>query len=236
MKNRPSLWIIMGLLLIAAALSLTAYNFYDQSRAQRSVAQVMEQMEALVSPAVSSEPISAPEAPEVPVQLVESEEPETETPEAPAEEPVIEDEIEIPDYILNPDMDMPVTVIDDVDYIGVLRIPVLEMELPIISQWSYPLLKIAPCRYQGSAYKEDMIIAGHSYPAHFGALEELIVGDTVTFTDVDGNVFWYQVVEMEILASNAGEELESGDWELTLFTCTVSGQSRVTIRCESMNK
>lgn len=223
----------MGLLLIAAALSLTAYNFYDQARAQRSVAQVMEQMEAMVSPAVSAEPVPAPEAA---VEAQGPEETNVEASEPPAAEPVIEDEIEIPDYILNPDMDMPVTVIDDVDYIGVLRIPVLEMELPIISQWSYPLLKIAPCRYQGSAYKGNMIIAGHSYPAHFGALEELLAGDTVTFTDVDGNVFWYQVVEMEILASNAGEELESGDWDLTLFTCTVSGQSRVTIRCESMNK
>jgi sortase A len=25
--------------------------------------------------------------------------------------------------------------------------------------------------------------------------------------------------------------MESGDWDLTLFTCTTGGQSRITVRC-----
>lgn len=233
MKNKSSLWIIMGLLLIAAALLLTAYNFYDQWRAQQSVAQVMEQMEVMVPAVVPTEPKPS-QSPVIDEPIQASPEPESE--DVPQPEPVSGSEVEIPDYILNPDMDMPVATIDDVDYIGVLRIPALELELPIISQWSYPLLKIAPCRYEGSVYTGDLIIAGHSYPAHFGGLEQLISGDLVTFTDVDGNTFNYQVVEMDILGSTAVEDLESGDWDLTLFTCTVSGQSRVTIRCESMNK
>lgn len=232
MKNRSSLWIIIGLLLMAAALLLTAYNLYDQKRAQRSVEQVMEQMEALVSPAPiyeASEPSQVP----IPTQDSPEQIEDAEVFTSAAPEPTPDAEIEIPDYILNPEMDMPVSTIDDVDYIGVLRIPVLELELPIISQWSYPLLKIAPCRYDGSAYKGNMIIAGHSYPAHFGALDKLIVGDMVYFTDIDGNVFNYRVAALDILDSTAVEELESGDWDLTLFTCTVSGQSRVTIRCEA---
>ena len=109
------------------------------------------------------------------------------------------EEIEIPDYILNPDMEMPVEHIDGQDYIGVLAIPGLELKLPVISEWSYPRLKIAPCRYAGSAYTGDLIISAHNYSSHFGKLNHLRVGDTMTFTDIDGNVFHYKVMEIYTL-------------------------------------
>lgn len=44
----------------------------------------------------------------------------------------------LPDYMLCPDMEMPVKTIEGVDYIGILTIPALELELPVISEWSYP--------------------------------------------------------------------------------------------------
>ena len=49
---------------------------------------------------------------------------------------------------------------------------------------------------------------------------------------MDGNVFTYKMVERETLLPTSIEAMESGDWDLTLFTCTVGGQSRVTIRFE----
>ena len=138
---------------------------------------------------------------------------------------------DVPDYLLSPEMEMPVETIDGVDYVGVLRIPALALELPVISQWSYPLLKIAPCRYSGSAYQNNLVLCAHNYASHFGNLKSLHIGDAVTFTDMDGNLFSYQVAELETLPPQATEEMESGDWDLTLFTCTVGGQSRVTVRC-----
>ena len=138
---------------------------------------------------------------------------------------------DVPDYLLTPEMEMPVETIDGVDYVGVLRIPALALELPVINQWSYPLLKIAPCRYSGSAYQNNLVLCAHNYASHFGNLKNLHIGDAVTFTDMDGNLFTYQVAELETLPPQATEEMESGDWDLTLFTCTVGGQSRVTVRC-----
>lgn len=137
----------------------------------------------------------------------------------------------VPDYILNPNMDMPVTTIDGQDYIGVLTIPALNLSLPIMSEWSYPKLKLAPNRYLGSAYTGDLIIAGHNYRTHFGGLSTLSAGDEVIFTDVDGNEFTYAVVELEDLMSTDVERMQAGDWDLTLFTCTLGGRSRVTVRC-----
>lgn len=149
------------------------------------------------------------------------------------QEPLASDErTVIPDYVLSPNMEMPVETINGIDFIGVLRIPALELELPVISEWNYPNLKTAPCRYSGSAYLNNLIICGHNYTSHFGRLKTLSEGDIATFTDIDGNVFIYKMVERETLNPTDIEGMESGNWDLTLFTCTVEGQSRVTIRFE----
>ena len=157
-------------------------------------------------------------------------------PEAPTDpvedqDPLVRDErTVIPDYVLSPNMEMPVETINGIDFIGVLRIPALELELPIISEWNYPNLKAAPCRYSGSAYLNNMIICAHNYSSHFGKLKNLSEEDIATFTDMAGNVFIYKMVERETLNPTDIEEMEDGDWDLTLFTCTVGGKTRVTIR------
>lgn len=133
---------------------------------------------------------------------------------------------------MDPDAEMPEIMINGIGYIGTLRISCLELELPVISQWSYPHLKKAPCRYQGSVYRGDMIIAAHNYNSHFGRLKNLSLGDEVTFIDTLGNEFYYTVVGTEQLNGTAVEEMESGDWDLTLFTCTKGGRARVTVRCD----
>ena len=136
-----------------------------------------------------------------------------------------------PEYILYPEMDMPTVEIDGNRYIGVVTIPALGLELPVMSQWSDQASRTAPCRYQGSAYTGDLIIAGHNYRSHFGSLKNLGVGDGVVFTDADGNVFRYTVAAVEVLDKTALEEMAAGDWALTLLTCTYGGQNRLTVRC-----
>ena len=211
-KQEGLLLITIGLLLIAAALFLVSYNLYDELRAEQSARQAVTQLDAYL-PAEA-----APEAP---------------SDSAGDQETLVSDErTVIPDYVLSPNMEMPVETINGIDFIGVLRIPALELELPIISEWNYPNLKSAPCRYSGSAYLNNLIICGHNYTSHFGTLKNLWEGDIATFTDIDGNVFIYKMVERETLNPTDIEGMESGNWDLTLFTCTVGGQSRVTIRFE----
>lgn len=212
MKNKKGLLLIfMGLLLVAAAFLILGYNLYDEYRASQSVGQVSGQLEDFISSENTEENTDSPLSANN------------------------NTEVEIPDYILNPDMEMPVKNIDGQDYIGVLEIPSCDLKLPIMSQWSYKKLKISPCRYEGSAYTDNLIIAAHNYRSHFGNLKNLVTGDEVIFTDMDGNIFYYEVVEKETLMPTAVEEMTSGDWDLTLFTCTVGGSYRVTVRCEKVN-
>ncbi|MDY3286911.1 MAG: sortase [Eubacteriales bacterium] len=141
-------------------------------------------------------------------------------------------ETEIPDYVLNPAMEMPETAVDGASYIGVLQIPALGLSLPVIGEWSDDGAKLAPCRYAGSAYTDDLVIAGHNYRTHFGSLGRLSVGDEVTFCDLDGNVFVYRAAAKETLAPEDTEEMTDSGWALTLFTCTTGGAYRLAIRCE----
>lgn len=137
----------------------------------------------------------------------------------------------VPDYVLNPNMDMPEKEIDGSLYIAMLTIPSLGVELPVNTKWSYSDLNTAPCRYSGSAYTGNLIICAHNFNVHFESIKYLKAGDKVMLKDMDGNEFCYEVIGTEILDSNAVEQLESGKWDLTLFTCTVDGAKRVTIRC-----
>lgn len=126
---------------------------------------------------------------------------------------------------------MTVVEIDGYGYIGYLTIPALELELPIMAEWDYERLKIAPCRYTGSPKTDDFTIAAHNYAAHFGNLQKLAAGDAVIFTDMAGTEHRYQVVRLEELAPTAVEKVASGDGHLILFTCTYGGQNRVAVYC-----
>jgi sortase A len=137
-----------------------------------------------------------------------------------------------PDYILNPNMEMPTITEDGNDYIGVLELYSLNIELPIMSECSYPNLRIAPCRYSGSPYLSNMVIAGHNYSNHFGRLSDMKIGDEVEFIDVDGNKFDYTVADIEVLQPLAVKEMTESEWDLTLFTCTIDGANRIAVRCE----
>ena len=85
------------------------------------------------------------------------------------------------------DTEMPVSTIDGYDYIGYLSIPSIGLALPVMQQWSYPGLKIAPGRYSGSLYTDDLVIAGHNYARHFSPLTHLTVGTEVLFVDMNDN-------------------------------------------------
>lgn len=128
---------------------------------------------------------------------------------------------------------MPTVKVDGYECIGVLSIPTLDLELPVLTDWSYAKLKKAPCLYYGSYFEKDFVIAAHNYKTHFGRLSELQAGDVVIFTDVSGTAHYYEVVILETLPENATKEMITSGFDLSLYTCTLGGGSRVTVRCNA---
>ena len=142
----------------------------------------------------------------------------------------------VPEYKKNPEMEMPTVEVNGQECVGMIEIPALGLKLPVISEWSDAKLKKAPCRYSGSAYLKNMIIAGHNYSTHFSGIKRLNPGDSVVFTDADGNVFSYEVAEIETVGGYDIEKMEAGDWDLTLFTCTNKGKARAAVRCREIEE
>lgn len=137
-----------------------------------------------------------------------------------------------PDSLPDPyDMEMMIKMIDGYGYIGYLSIPELGLELPVMSEWDYTRMRIAPCRYSGSAKSDDLVIAGHNYTRHFGTLKTLNIGSLVVFTDMDDIQTVYEVAVIEILGPADVLPMMESEYDLTLFTCTVGGSNRVTVRC-----
>lgn len=127
--------------------------------------------------------------------------------------------------------EMTVTEINGYGYVGFLSIPALGLELPVLAELDYARLKIAPCRYYGSVRSDDLVIAAHNFQSHFGKLSSLGVGESVIFTDMDGNIIHYEVAALDILEPKAVPEMTAGEYPLALFTCTYGGQNRVTVFC-----
>lgn len=127
---------------------------------------------------------------------------------------------------------MPTLEIEGNLYIGTLTIPQLGLELPVVADWDYDKLKLSPCRYSGSYYTDDLVIAGHNYARHFSRIKWIDLNEGIYFTNVENESFHYIVNEVETLKPTQIEEMTTGEWDLTLFTCTTGGQSRCAVRCK----
>ena len=213
MRNKfGTLFMFLGVALIWGALALSLHN-------QQEARNAGEQSDALLQKLV--EQIDAQKQSDGIEWIGKTEEAETYLPMP-----------QIPEELLTAeDVKMTEVVIDGQSYIGYLSIPALNLELPILSDWSYTLLKIAPCRYDGTVRGNDLVLFAHNFDRHFGRLKKLSEGDSVYFTDMDGNTTAYEVVAQDILDPYAVEEMTAGVYDLTLFTCTYGGKSRVTIYC-----
>ena len=181
--------------------------------------------------AQTSNPTSKPEITETPMPT-ESPEP-TETPEpTPSPEPT-PTPAPAPTgklYERVPGMEMPGEKVNGHEYIGTLSIPSLGLKVPVQRNWSYENLSVSPCRYSGSAYAGNLTIIAHTY--HFGKLSSLALDATITFTDMENNVFRYVVREKNTISPNDANEIAHSGYDLTLVTCTLSGTKRVAVYCE----
>ena len=195
--------IILGICCLLSSLGLIAYNRWEEENAQNASKNILQDVQENI-PDITNE-------------------------DSPVEEIGREESVEIPVDIQK---EMLTTQVNGYDCIGVLSIPVLELELPVLTDWSYAKLKIAPCHYFGSCYEKDFVIAAHNYTSHFARLSALLEKDVVIFTDVHGKKHYYEVVLLETLPENATEEMITAGFDLSLYTCTLGGDNRITVRCQ----
>ena len=201
--------IILGICCLIASVGLIAYNYWEEEHAQNSSQTILQDVRETILINTREESISE---------------------EGISEDGARDESVEIP---VDVSLEMLTTQVYGYECIGILSVPVLELELPVLTDWSYAKLKIAPCHYFGSYYEKDFVIAAHNYPSHFGRLSELQPKDLILFTDISGTVYCYEVVLLETLPANATEEMITSGFDLSLYTCTPGGANRVTVRCNT---
>lgn len=135
----------------------------------------------------------------------------------------IEQKIEVPD-------EQKLTASDGTIYytIGVINIPSINVNYPILSTYTDELLKIAPCRFHGPNPNEvgNLCIAGHNYKnsKFFSKVPNLQLGDKIEITDLSGRMLTYTVYDKFIVNPDELEctsQLTNGNKEITLITCTM---------------
>lgn len=229
LKQSFNLWHYLGFLFIFLALLLTVFNFYEDYegsvQAKRILASLEEEFpkrEEKKQDDLGYSTISGEDKPLRESTLKENALRENTFKQNTLEEALQKNEVK----------NMPVKKVDGIKYIGELKISKLRLDLPIQESWSYRKIKKTPARYDGSIYNKDLILLAHNYRSHFGTLMQLKRGDELQFQDMDGNLFFLQVVKQEVIQATDIERLYRGDWDLSLFTCTIGGRERVVIRCK----
>ena len=208
-KGFGIVFMILGTALVLGALLLFAYNQRENRQAETASQQMLEQIQNEIKNEIQKN--------------------------ASAETQILADNT--PVELLRPeDLIMTEKVINGYPCIGYVSIPELMLQLPVITDWNGRKLQTAPCRFSGTLKGKDLVIMAHSYKAHFGRLSDLSEGSEIQFTDMDGNLWYYEVVLMDILEPTDVDEMIAGEYDLTLFSCTPTGKQRVTVRCNMLEK
>lgn len=205
-------FMVLGVLLVLGSLGLLLGNSREAAQAQQASAKLMPQLEqAIVENITAQESGTTPETnpiiPGTPLELMDPE-----------------------------DLKMTEVEIDGHNYIGYLSIPSLSLELPVMADWTYQKLRIAPCRMCGTTKEENLVVMAHNYSRHFGTIDQLRPGDEVVFVDMDNETTVYEVVVTDVVKPTAVDEVTSGDFDLTLFTCTYGGRTRIVVYCDSVER
>lgn len=223
MNRLGKIMVISGILLILSAVLLCLHNYKESEDAFKYSQAALSELKNLI-PEIPEENVSTIEN-ELGFEIKSGDNVFDEFDEKYKEEKNIPAE----------QVEMPSVQLDGRYYCGYITLTSLGIELPVLNGWNYTNLNIAPCCYEGSPQTHDFIIAAHNYNSHFGQIHYLGEGDEIVFTDISGEKYRYTVMYTEYIDGyNADQMSENKDssWDLTLFTCTLNGQSRVTVRAK----
>ena len=125
--------------------------------------------------------------------------------------------------------------------VGIIDIPKINVNYPILSETSDALLKISPCKFWGPEMNEvgNYCIVGHNYrnKKFFSKVPTLEAGDEINLTDLTGRTITYEVykkynVDPEDVSCTS--QLTGGRKEITLITCTNDNSQRVVVKAKEV--
>ena len=198
----------LSVFLLCALSSYAIYAEYDRNKSEEVSKEILQE-------------ISFRE----PTKLVDEEVVVVRLNAIPEEEDVATTEVVQIEQQVNVEEEQKLTASDGTSYytIGVINIPSINVNYPILSTYTDELLKIAPCKFHGPNPNEvgNLCIAGHNYrnSKFFSKVPNLQLGDTIEITDLSGRMLTYTVYDKFIVNPDelaCTSQLTNGKKEITL--------------------
>ena len=104
--------------------------------------------------------------------------------------------------------------------------------LPVCNTWGLP--SRYPCRFSGSIYDGTMQIGATSQAGQYDFFREITVGDSLYFTDMEGNRYAYEVTDLHYEKHADQAALQRNEAALTLFIKNVYALEYLVVFCNVM--
>lgn len=127
----------------------------------------------------------------------------------------------------------PVIAIDEIDFIGILEMPQHKLALPVAANWED--ITKHPCKFSGSIYNQTLKIGATSQKGQYDFYRKISIGDTVIFTDAEGNRYTYAVTDLQYKRHVNQTTLNNEKSALTLFIKNVYDFNYLIIYCNIAN-
>lgn len=125
--------------------------------------------------------------------------------------------------------------------VGIITIPKLEIEYPIIDKTNEEAMKVSITKFWGNNVNDigNFTMAGHNYMdgTMFGGTKKLNIGDLIEMTDLLGRTIKYQIFDKYVINPNDVEcvnSVEGNTREITLITCTNGRSNRLIIKAREI--
>lgn len=216
----------LSVFLLCALSSYAIYAEYDRNKSEEVSKEILQEISFQDSKKVIDEEVIV-----VRLNAIPEEQNATST-----QVVQIEQQINVPE-------EQKLTASDGTVYytIGVINIPSINVNYPILSTYTDELLKIAPCKFHGPNPNEvgNLCIAGHNYKnsKFFSKVPTLELGDKIEITDLSGRMLTYTIYDKFIVNPDELEctsQLTNGKKEITLITCTNDNKQRHIIKARAM--
>ena len=127
---------------------------------------------------------------------------------------------------------MPLLSIEGTDFVGILEMPRFGSALPVGANWG----KVShyPCRFDGSAYDRTLQLGATTQKGQYDFYREISVGDSISFTDMEGNRYQYAVADIRYESHADQAALTKKDADLTLFIKNIYASEYIILFCDAL--
>lgn len=131
--------------------------------------------------------------------------------------------------------------IDGHKVIGIIKIPKINLEYPILETTNKNTLNLSITKFWGNQINEigNVTLAGHNNlnGTMFGKIKKLEVGDIIELTDIQNVVIQYQIFKTYVIDPNDISCIlpeQKAVREVTLITCTNGNKNRFIVKAREI--